>query len=96
MMQLLLILKIQTPTILQLTCKLGGHSETTELFIPLFVLVDRITKNENMLRDFLFDVFCLQGKTGKTKRKNTKKQTNYYIIFSFFITFVNQNEKLIR
>ena len=29
MMPLLLNLKIQTPTILQLTCKLGGHSLTT-------------------------------------------------------------------
>ena len=60
-----------------------------------FVLVDEVTKNENRLRDFLYDVFRLQGKTGKTKMKmkNNKKQTNYYAIFSFFVTFVDQNEK---
>ena len=32
-----------------------------------FVLVDEVAKNENRLRDFLYDVFRLQGKTGKTK-----------------------------
>ena len=57
------------------------------------VLVDKVTENKNRLRDFLYDVFRLQGKTGKTKMKNDKKQTNYYIIFLFFVTFVNQNEK---
>ena len=61
--------------------------------ISFFVLVDEVTKNENRLRDFLYDVFCVQGKTGKTKMKNDKKQTNYYVIFLFFVTFVNQNEK---
>ena len=25
--------------------------------------------------------------------KNNKKQTNYYVIILFFVTFVNQNEK---
>ena len=42
-----------------------------------FVLVDEVTKNENRLHDFLYDVFRLQGKTGKTKMKNNKtnKQT---------------------
>ena len=60
---------------------------------PFFVLVDKVTKNKNRLRDFLYYVFRLQGKTGKTKIKNNKKQTNYYVIFSFFVTFVNQNEK---
>ena len=34
-----------------------------------FVLVDEVMKNENMLRDFLYDVFCLQGKKGKMKMK---------------------------
>ena len=58
-----------------------------------FVLVDEVTKNENRLRDFLYDVFRLQGKRGKMKMKNNKKQTNYYIIFSFFVTLINQNEK---
>ena len=38
-----------------------------------FVLVDEVTKNENRLPDFLFDVFRLQGKTGKMKIKNNKK-----------------------
>ena len=57
------------------------------------VLIDDVTKNENRLRDFLYDVVHLQGKTGKTKIKNNKKQTNYYVIFSFFVIFVNQNEK---
>jgi len=56
-----------------------------------FVLVDEVTKNESRLRDFLYNVFHLQGKTGKMKMKNNK--TNYYVIFSFFVTFVNQNEK---
>ena len=37
-----------------------------------FVLVDEVTKNENRLRDFLYDVFRLQGKTGKMKMKNNK------------------------
>ena len=42
-----------------------------------FVLVDEVTKNENRLRDFLYDVFLLKGKKGKTKMK---KNTNYYIL----------------
>jgi hypothetical protein len=33
------------------------------------VLVDEVTKNENRLSDFLYNVFRLQGKTGKTKMK---------------------------
>jgi len=56
-----------------------------------FVLVDEVTKNESRLRDFLYNVFHLQGKTGKMKMKSNK--TNYYVIFSFLATFVNQNEK---
>ena len=67
-----------------------------ELFIPFFVLVDEVTKNEDRLRDFLCNVFRLQGKTGTKKMKNNKqtnKQTNYYVISLFFITFVNKNEK---
>ena len=32
-----------------------------------FILVDEVTKNENRFCDFLYYVFCLQGKTGKTK-----------------------------
>ena len=56
---------------------------------PFFVLVYEVTKNENRLGDFLYDVFRLQGKTGKTKMKKIiKRQTNYYIIVSFF-----KNEK---
>ena len=52
-----------------------------------FVLVDEVTKNENSLHDFLYDVFRLQGKTGKMKMKNNKKKwTNYYIILSYFPT----------
>ena len=39
-----------------------------------FVLVDEVTKNENRLRDFLCNVFRLQGKTGKMKVKKQKKQ----------------------
>ena len=38
-----------------------------------FVLVDEISRNKNRLRGFLYNVFRLQGKTGKTKMKNTKK-----------------------
>ena len=41
-----------------------------------FVLVDKVTKNENRLHDFLYDVFRLQGKTGKMKMKNNKKKQN--------------------
>ena len=40
-------------------------------------MVDEVTKNENRLRDFLYNVFSLQGKTGKTQMKNDKKNTNY-------------------
>ena len=40
-----------------------------------FVLVDEVMKNENRLRDFLYNLFRLQGKTGKTKMKNNKKKT---------------------
>ena len=55
--------------------------------ISFFVLVDEVMKNKNRLHDFLYDVFRLQGKKGKTKMKNNnKKQTNYYVIFSFFVT----------
>ena len=46
-------------------------------FISFFVLVDEVTKNKNRLRDFLYDVFRLQGKTGgktgQTKKNNNKK-----------------------
>ena len=38
-----------------------------------FVLVDEVMKKENRLRDFLYDVFHLQGKKGKTEMKNNKK-----------------------
>ena len=38
-----------------------------------FVLVDEVNKNENRLCDFLYDVFHLQGKTGKTKMKSDRK-----------------------
>ena len=57
-----------------------------------FVLFDKVTKNENMFRDFLYDVLRLQGKTGKTKMKDNKKTKNYYAIFLFFITFVNKTK----
>ena len=57
------------------------------------ILVAQVTKNEYRLHDFLYDVFRLQGKTGKTEIKNNKKQTNCNVIFSFFVTFVNQNNK---
>jgi hypothetical protein len=58
-----------------------------------FILVDEITKNENRMSDFLYDVLRLQGKRSKMKMENIKKETNYYVIFLFFVTFVNQNEK---
>ena len=48
-----------------------------ELFIPFFVLVDEVTKNKNRLCDFLYEVFRLQGKTGKTKMKNIKKHISF-------------------
>ena len=38
-----------------------------------FVLVDEVTKNENRLRDFLYDFFRLQGNTDKTKMKKNKQ-----------------------
>ena len=58
-----------------------------------FVLVDDVTKNENSLRDFLYYVFHFQSKTGKTKMKNNKQTNKLLRNISFFITFVNQNEK---
>ena len=49
---------------------------TTLLFgsfhFSFFVLVDEVTKNENRSCDFLYDVFRLQGKKGKTKMKIKK------------------------
>ena len=45
--------------------------------ISFFVLVNEVTKNENRLRDFLYDVFRLQGKKGKTKMKTNKKNFTY-------------------
>jgi len=34
------------------------------------------------------------ARKGRRKgKKNIEKQTNYYVIFSFFINFVFQNEK---
>ena len=60
-----------------------------------FILVYEVTKNENRLGDFLYDIFRLQGKTGKTKMKKIiKRQTNYYLIFSFFKNQI-WDEKLI-
>ena len=41
--------------------------------ISFFVLVDEVMKTENRLRDFLYNVFRLQGKKGKTKMKKDKK-----------------------
>ena len=58
-----------------------------------FVLVDEVTKNENKLRDFLYDVFCLQGKTGKMKMKNNRKINKLLHNIFVFCNFVNQNEK---
>ena len=57
-----------------------------ELFIPFlfFVLVNEVTKNENSLRDFLCNVFRLQGKTGKIKMKNNKK-TNKLVLRNIFV-----------
>ena len=49
----------------------------------IFVLVDEVTKIENRLRDFLYDVFRLQGKTGKTKMKNNNKKKILGNIFVF-------------
>jgi len=36
---------------------------------------------------------CMARKGRRKGKKNIEKQTNYYVIFSFFINFVNQNEK---
>ena len=59
-----------------------------------FVLVDKVTKHENRLCDFLYNIFRLQDKTGRKKWKIIK-QTNKLLrnIFGFFGTFVNQKEK---
>ena len=51
-----------------------------------FVLVDKVTKNENSLRDFLYDVFCLQGKTGKMKMKKIKNKKKDPILRLGFCT----------
>ena len=45
-----------------------------------FVLVDEVTKNENRLRDFLYDVFRFHGKTGKTGKTKMKNNNNNKII----------------
>ena len=36
---------------------------------------------------------CMARKGRRKGKKNIEKQTNYYVIFSFFINFVFQNEK---
>ena len=46
------------------TYNLTRHTNFLSRF-SLFVLVDRVTKNENRLRDFPYNAFHLQGKTGK-------------------------------
>ena len=56
-----------------------------------FVLVDEVTKNENRLRDFLYDVFHLQGKTGKTKMKNNKKTNKLLRNIFVFRNFCQPN-----
>ena len=43
------------------------------LFIPFFAFHFGRWSYENRLRDFQYDVFRLQGKTGKTKMKINKK-----------------------
>ena len=64
-------------------------STTNELFIPFFIFCfdDKVTKNENRLRDFLYNVFRLQGKTGKTgktKMKNNNKKKTIIFVFRNF------------
>ena len=52
-----------------------------------FVLVDEVTKNENRLHDFLYDVFHLQA---RQKFKNDKKNKQK---ISYYLNFVDQNVK---
>ena len=69
---------------------LTKYQHLNELVIPFFIfpLVDKAPKNENRLLDFLYDVFCLQGNTSKTKMKNNnninKKTINYIFVFCNF------------
>ena len=60
---------------------------------PFFGLVDEVTKNENRLHDFLYNLFRLQGKTGKTKMKSNKKINKLLRNIFVYCNFVNQNEK---
>ena len=61
--------------------------------ISFFFLVDEVMKNKNRLHDFLYDVFRLQGKKGKTKMKNNKKINKLLRNIFVYCNFVNQNEK---
>ena len=58
-----------------------------------FVLVDEVTKNENRLCDFLYDVFRLQGKTGKTKMKNNKQTNKLFRNIFVFHNFCQPKRK---
>ena len=58
-----------------------------------FVLVNELTNNENRLVIFCTMFSVCKARQARQKLKIIKKQTNYYVIFSFFETFVNQNKK---
>ena len=67
-----------------------------ELFISFFVFHFGwwSYQKRNRLHNFLYNFFRLEGKTGKTKIKIFKKSGDY-LIFSFFVTFIHQNKKII-
>ena len=69
---------------LHLKCIVFSHNWAFHPIFHFSFLVDEVTKNKNRLCDFLYNAFCLQGKTGKTKMKNNEK-TNKLIgnIFVF-------------
>ena len=70
-------------TELKRNCKGNNELVLGSFHFLFFVLVDKFTKNENRLHDFLYDVFRLQG---KTKMKTNNKKKNFYVIFLFFVT----------
>ena len=59
-----------------------------------FILVDKVTKNKKIGCVIFCTMFSVcKARQAKQKWKIIKKNTSYYVIFWFFITFVTQNGK---